>query len=221
MYLIYSLFILVLLTACTPSQRAKIQENNTPSFNPTNTYSVSSLPSHIHRVVCLPIFSNDLEWTTLEPINEAFQTEFIKTELFEVISLKRSKLIEIFDTPQFGSNGVFPADFIEKIKEQTQADALVLVDITHFRPYKPISIGVRAKLISLINNTLIWSFDCMFDAGDARVAIGAKRYQQRFLSQPYPLHESISILQSPRKFSHYVAFTTFQNLLRIQKINQP
>lgn len=202
----------LLLSACGPSKRMQLTQNFIPSYNPTNTYQESKLPAKIQRVLLLPLYSKDQEWVTLEPLHQSFQTELIQTHLFEVIPVSRKHLIELFGQPQFSSTGSFPPNFVDTLAQYYPSDALLLLDLTQFRPYKPIAIGVRAKLVALQDYKLLWAFDALFDAGDTRVTTGARRYQQRFQSQNYPLHEPISILQSPRCFARYVAFSVFQNL---------
>lgn len=206
------LILLLLLTGCGPSKRMQVTQNFIPSYNPSNTYKEEKLPQDLQRVLLLPIYSKDQEWVTLEPLHQSFQTELIQTHLFEVIPVSRKHLIELFGQPQFSSVGSFPPNFVDTLGQYYRCDALLLIDLIQFRPYKPMAIGIRTKLVGLKDYKLLWAFDAIFDAGDTRVAAGAKRYQQRFQSQNYPLHEPVSVLQSPRCFARYVAFSVFQNL---------
>lgn len=209
---LYYLPLLILLSACGPSTRMQLAQNRIPSYNPSNAYQEERLPKEIQRVLLLPLYSKEQEWVSLEGLHQSFETELIQTHLFEVISIGRKHLIELFGQPQFSSSGSFPPNFIDTLNQYYRADAILLIDLSQFRPYQPIAIGVRAKLIAMKDYKLLWAFDDIFDAGDTRVAMGAKRYQQRYQTQGYPLQEPVNVLQSPRCFARYVAFTVFSSL---------
>jgi hypothetical protein len=165
-------------------------------------------------VVLVPIFSKDQDGIVLEPLDRVLASELIRTQCFEVVTLSRKDLLGALGATQFETSSLLPYDFIRFLKNTYQADAVLMVDLTVYRPYKPMAMGMRAKLISLQTGDLrlLWASDAVYDSGDPRVAMGAKRYQQSFMSSSYPLHQPVSITQSPTYFWHYVVFTSLQAL---------
>jgi hypothetical protein len=210
---LYYLPLLALLSACGPSTRMQLTQNFIPSYSPSNSYQEEHFPKDVQRVLLMPLYSKEQEWISLEGLHQSFEIELIQTHLFEVIPVGRKQLIELFGQPQFSASGSFPPNFIDTLNQHYRADAILLIDLSQFRPYQPIAMGIRAKLIAMKDYKILWAFDDIFDAGDTRVATGAKRYQQRYQTQNYPLHKPVNVLQSPRCFARYVAFTVFQSLL--------
>ena len=98
------------------------------------------------------------------------------------------------------------------MREVYDADAVLFTEITHFRPYRPIAIGVRSSLVDLESGQVIWAFDDLFDSGEPSVSAGAKRFHLAHSRNVYPLHSAEVVLQSPTFFSKYVAYEMFMTL---------
>jgi hypothetical protein len=58
----------------------------------------------------------------------------------------------------------------------------------------------------------IWAVDDVFDASQAAVVTGARRFQQSRDQLPARLADSRSILNSPRNFGRYAADSVFHTL---------
>ena len=86
------------------------------------------------------------------------------------------------------------------------------IDLHSFNSYRPISLGVRAKLVDLKSGEFMWAIDESIDAGDASVMVSANAYQRGKHVQAISNETRNSILQSPRLFSKFVAFSIFQTL---------
>lgn len=213
-YFTFCLYALCLwLVGCYATDRAEYQSALIPSYNPSNVFALSDeIQQNINRVALLPIYNNYYARNILEPLDRSFNMELGQMQLFEVVTVSENDLKELFGASQFDSTQRLPHDFFSKIKAYYNADAVMFVDLTSYKPYKPMVMGIRAKLVSTENVTILWSFESIYDAGDTRVAMGARRYQRQFDTQSYPLNSPVSVLQSPRKFSKYVAYTTFRTL---------
>ena len=88
----------------------------------------------------------------------------------------------------------------------------MFIDLHSFNSYRPISLGVRAKLVDLKSGEFMWAIDESIDAGDASVMVSANAYQRGKHVQAISNETRNSILQSPRLFSKFVAFSIFQTL---------
>lgn len=211
------LFLLILLisSGCTPSERARFKEARTKPFSPTNAYSPTIIPSEIRRVVVLPTFYKDYpggEEDFLNNLDDIFKTELNKTLKFEVVNISRLDLQKEFGQSQFNSTGFLPNDFFEKLAKMTGAQAVVFTDITNYRPYSPLSVGVRSKLVEINSLKILWAFDTVFDAGNPHVAASARKFHKNETLSAYPLNSAESVLQSPLLFSKYAANATYSTL---------
>ena len=92
-------------------------------------------------------------------------------------------------------------------------DGILQMELTHYRPYKPLQLGVRSRLVHLNESgDVLWSVDEMFDSGDKTVAIAARKYAEEYVDQPFPLQSSYSVLMSPSRYAAYVGNALFETL---------
>lgn len=183
-----------------------------PAFRPTNFSSVGAIPAQVRRVAVLPLHAEAWEATTIRPVEAAFVSELQKFERFEVVSVSRVQMREEFGAESVISSAALPADVLARLRASQGADAILFQDLTHYAPYQPISIGVRAKLVSTIDGTVLWSFDTLFDGAQPSVAVAARGYYLTQGRPAHPLENSSGIMQSPSRFAKYVAHAMFGTL---------
>ena len=58
----------------------------------------------------------------------------------------------------------------------------MFTDLHSFNPYRPLSLGVRSKLVDLKSGEFMWAVDESIDAGDASVMVTAIAYQRKACS---------------------------------------
>lgn len=181
-----------------------------PAYHPDNVFAVKHLPLEFERVLVLPILNEDGGMVRPE-IQDAFIAALRSTGRFEIIL--SPELAQSEDSASFIAKGLpLPLRVLE-VAKLYDADGIMQVDLTHFRPYKPLQIGVRSRLLSLNERgDILWSIDELFDAGRKDVAIGARKYAEANIEQPFPLQSSYSVLMSPVRFASYVGTTAFNTL---------
>lgn len=209
---IFSFCMFFVLGGCTGTQRYNLKENCYTPFKSCNSYDAGDLPEDITRVAVLPIFSDKLEGELLENIDETFKGELLKQNRFEVITISRQQLYSDFQKMQFSSAEVLPSDFLGKLETISDSNAILFIDLTHYKPYKPVALGVRCKLVDVRSGEVLWAFDTLFDSGNPPVAVAARRFQLGHQKTQYPLDLSTSILKSPNRFAQYVAHDVFDTL---------
>ena len=206
--------LLVMLTGCESSREVfahKPKEKQT--FTPSNFTGDTRLPVNLHRVVLVPVFGGSIvPPETAASIEEVFATELQKQLRFEVVRFSRADCQRRFGTPEFSSVGVLPHDFLATLGREYGAEAVLFVDVTSFKGYRPLVLGVRAKLATVEQTRLIWSFDEIFSADDPAVGNSVKHFYGASDSSGIPLDASHAGLQSPGKFAAYVAAATFHTL---------
>jgi hypothetical protein len=130
-----------------------------------------------------------------------------------VVPVGRAQLESLFGERQFCSVELLPADVLARLREKFGVDGVLLADVTNFSAYRPVSMGVRAKLVDAATGQIRWAFDYIFDTGHSSVAEAAKRFQLQYSNRHLPLAtDGGSILLSPTRFARYVANETFSSL---------
>jgi len=183
-----------------------------PGFQPTNFTSLGPIPASVRRVAVLPLHSDTWQATQVAPLETSFLAELQKFERFEVISVTRVQMREQFGAETVLSSAALPADVLARLRAAHGADAVLFEDLTYYTPYQPIAIGVRTRLVSTIDGTVLWSFDALFDGAQPSVAVAARDYYLAQGRPAYPLENSSGIMQSPSRFAKYVAHAMFGTL---------
>jgi hypothetical protein len=184
-----------------------------PFFQPSNHAGDLALPPTLRRVVLLPVAGGERaprEATAV--LDGVFATELQRQNRFEVVILDRSDCRRRFGAEEFSSAAALPRDFLPKIRREYAADAVLWVDVTAYSSYRPLILGIRAKLATITETRLLWTFDTVFSADDPAVANAARHH---FIDQTHtavPADLTPAVLQSPSKFATYVAAATFATL---------
>ncbi len=183
-----------------------------PFYAPTNFKGEPSLGG-IRRVVVLPVCGGSLasEETTanLDPV---FAAALQQQRRFEVVRLSREDCLRKFRVAEISSSAALPHDFMTVLKREFAADAVLFIDITIFRPYRPLAIGLRAKLATLEGTRLVWTFDDTFSTDNPAVANSARHHLLTGDRGDVPADLTPAVLQSPSRFAEYAASTMFGTL---------
>ena len=200
-----------LFSSCRRFEQEKVVARAEP-FVPRNLYPIERLPVYLNRVAVLPCFYSDPDSPLLDYVDIVFQRELAQERIFETIPISTSLMKKLFGAHRVSSSNRLPENFLKTLEEETDANAVLFVDLDSFRPYRPVSLSVRAKLVDINSGEFHWAIDETFDAGHAGIIIGSKIFQDS--SQVRALSERTdgSVLHSPRIFSKYVASTIFSTL---------
>ena len=208
--IILSLLALI-FSSCRKFEQEKVVARAEP-FTPTNLYPVERLPTYMNRVVVLPCFHADPDSPLLTYIDDVFHQELAQERIFETIRLSTTDMKRLFGTQRISSFTDLPENFLRILDEQMGASGVLFIDLDSYRPYRPMSLGVRAKLIDLKSGEFMWAIDETFDTGHAGVVVGASLFQEKAQVRALSSKTSGSVLQSHRVFSKYIASTIFSTL---------
>lgn len=180
---------------------------------PQNYFAPKNERAQFRRVAVLPMSSGSFPDQYVRVLDAAFLSELSKRGLFEIVPVSRAQMESLFGERQFSSTEVLPADALKRLQESCGVDGVLFTDLTHFSPYRPVSMGVRTKLVAADTGQIRWAFDYVFDAGNSAVAEAAKRFQITNSNEHQPLTtDGGSILLSPTRFAKYVASETYASL---------
>lgn len=204
------LAVLALAAAGCATRRVAIAPPPPP---PQNYFSPDAAGTPMRRVAMLPVYHISYPDHYLRTLDETFEAELAKKALFEVRPVSRSQMEVLFGQRQLESTDSLPADALMRLRKLTGAEGVLFTDLTHLSPYRPLSMGVRTKLVDAATGKIRWAFDYVFDAGNTSIAEAAKRYQLLYSDQRQPLKtDGGSILLSPARFAKYVACETYASL---------
>ncbi len=205
------LFGVLAFSSCRKFEQEKVLARAEP-FAPTNLYPVERLPTYFNRVVVLPCYHADPDSPLLDYIDNVFHQELAQERIFETIRISTNQMRKLFGLERISSSSDLPENFLRTLEEQTGANGVLFLDLDSYRPYRPMSLGVRAKLVDLKSGEFMWAIDETFDAGHAGVIVGASMFQEKAQVRALSSKTSGSVLHSPRVFSKYIASTVFSTL---------
>jgi hypothetical protein len=183
-----------------------------PFFQPRNVSKDPTLGG-IRRVVLLPVYGGEVvAEESVAELDAIFHQALQQQNRFEVVTLSRDDCRRHFGATAFSSAGALPHDFLGKINRLFAADAVVFVDVTVYRAYHPLALGIRSKLAMINGERLVWTFDNVFSADNVLVSSSARHFYLESEHQNVPGDLTPSVLQSPNRFAAYVAYTTFATL---------
>ncbi len=187
-----------------------------PSYTPQNIHRFSeSLTSEIRRVAVLPV-TGDLTQQQIgagrDLLNRILPEELGKTRKFELIPVTPETLRQWTGRTSWTAEERLPADFFKRLRDELGCEAVLFSRVTQFHAYPPMAVGLQLKLVDAQFAEPLWAADEVIDAADPTVVNGARRYQQAQDQMPAALADSRSILNSPRRFSHYAASTLLATL---------
>ncbi len=196
---------------CRRFEQEKVIAQAEPYF-PRNLYPIERLPTYFNRVVLMPCYYPDEASSVLDFADEIFYREFSQARLFEVVQLSPSQCGKLFGKQRLGSNEPLPDGFLDALESETQANGVAFIDLHSYKPYRPISLGIRCKLVDIKSGEFMWAIDETIDAGDASVIVAANRFQKSKQVHALSAKTDGSVLQSPRLFSKFAASTVFETL---------
>jgi hypothetical protein len=181
-------------------------------FSPKNVFSVDTLPQGIQRVLFMPVNCEHVSVQEFARLKEVFLSELRRSERFSVVTADSMRQLT-----KSSKDALLDLKTLLALKDEYDVQAILELQLTHYRPYKPQLIGVNARLFTVdsVKPEVLWALDSLFDAGQDSVALGARMHAQKYKQQVFPLASSYTNLNVPRRFAAYVAFTIFRTLPEI------
>lgn len=204
----------LMISGCTSPrlERAILDRPKGSGYAPDNLYAVDRLAGDIRTVMVLPFGLETLDQPFMPEVETALVQKLHATGRFHVVHISADDLLQETGYYRYPYDGPIASDMLQLLRKRYRADAVLLTEVTAFRPYKPLVLGMRARLIRLSNYQTLWAVDELFDAGDREVTNGARLYAERHLEQAYPLQSSFTPLHSPRRFAGYVGDILYETL---------
>lgn len=182
---------------------------HTANYQPSNVYQANKqLGNSVKRVAILPLGT-----LTHEPSMEFGRNalwplllgELGRSKLFELVIVSGDELRSLTGRDEWVPDDRLPSNLFEKLQGKLAVDAILFSQLTAYRPYEPVAIGWRLKLVDVNEPEVLWAIDEVFDARLPEVAASARRFTAG---------DSSNGLSSPRRFGSYTANAVVQTLPR-------
>jgi hypothetical protein len=161
-------------------------------------------PQGFNRVAALPIYSTAPTGGAIQDLDEIFRAELSKLIPLEVVTVSKADLLATIGEAQIASTAVIPLKLVQFLQKKYAVQGIVFTDMPVYRPYRPINIGVRSKLVQIPDMQVLWSASGILDSAEPGIAASALQYAERNLHGPGG-GEAQLILQSPRRYAAFVA----------------
>jgi hypothetical protein len=131
-------------------------------------------PAEIRRVAVLPVHAR--EPLIRDPAHLGlFDSEWLgalqTTQRAEFVALDRETLRRWTDgQTSLDSASALPHDLLTRLRKQTAAEAVVMVDVMQVRLAPPQAMGLRIKFVRLDDGLILWAADEWFDLADGATA---------------------------------------------------
>ena len=201
------------LSSCAHVSKLTDTGRNGPFFTPRNFTGDKILSASIRRVLVMPIYGGGVAEAGPTPaLDDVLIGALQKQARFEVVALSREDCQRRIGRPEIASVALLPNGFLDELGKAYGVDAVLFVDLTIYHPYGPLALGFRAKLATVNEVRLIWSFDDAFSLANPNVVNSVHRYAHDAGSTQSPVDMTLGTLQSPRRFAAYAADAMFDTL---------
>ncbi|HVU15766.1 MAG TPA: hypothetical protein VHD32_02490 [Candidatus Didemnitutus sp.] len=214
----WSRFFLVALSAsllggCSSMPTLGSHHTAGPAYAPRNYSGEPVMPLGIHRVLLLPLAGGGItDPDTVATMDPTLHTALQRQARFEVVTLSRNDCRNLFQAPEYSSAAALPNGFMEKLGRIYAVEAIMFVDLTVYRPYRPLELGFRAKLATVKDVRLVWTFDETFSASDPALAAAVQRSAADHGDTTTPSELAPKVLQSPGRLAAFAADAMFKTL---------
>ncbi len=172
------------------------------------------LPGEVRRVAVLPLSyreSSALLVSGKQSLEPILATELTKASRFESFLVEPAQLKQWTGREHWDAYEALPPTLFRTLVEKTGADAVLFTTLSDYKPYPPMTIGWRMKLVTISADTL-WAVEEVFDSADLAVSNSARRYDRDHVRNNPALEDSRSILLSPARFGQYTLQALFETL---------
>jgi hypothetical protein len=185
-------------------------------FRPDNVFVYPpKLTLEFRRVAVLPLAAdgdaNDLP-EGREALGPVLFEQIVNTKKFEAVPVDATHLSQRMGRALWTGREVLPPDFFAYLRREYDCDGVLFAELTAYRPYAPLAVGWRFKLVDVRTGQVIWSADELFDAARPEVLRAAGRYDEGKPVLPFVSKPDWAVANSPRRFGRYSAAAMLDTL---------
>ncbi|HYC71887.1 MAG TPA: hypothetical protein VEB66_11810 [Opitutaceae bacterium] len=200
----------LLMAGCASPRTLLSRRAAAGDYAPANVAAEPALPADLRRVAVLPVHGPGESERAAIALDPVVAVALQRQARFEVVTVSRADCRRWFGAPSFASTGALPHDLLAEIARRHQADAVLFVDLTAERSYRPLLLGLRAKLATARDTRIVWAVDEIVSADQPAVAAGMSRAAAS--TKGSVSATILDSIQSPSRFAAYVSDALFRTL---------
>lgn len=194
-FILRPLLLAALCQACTSPPRPV----------PTNHFKADPADlATVRRVMVLPFSQPSGRGADGMQIRDVFLQELTKLQRFEVVPLPESAS-EHAEIHRDLTRGKLSTNALVALSERYNIDGVLIGTVTAYRPYPPMRLGMRTRIVSLHSGQTVWAAEGLYDANDARTVEDLRHYAATFATAEASLHGWELNMIAPTKYAAYVA----------------
>lgn len=205
--------LLFLTSACTsPRMEREMQDRpRGAGYRLTNLSAVDLLPPDLRRVAVLPVFAQTHHALDQAPFEALYHGELRRAGRFELFIVSEQTLRGILSRDAVSLHESFPKELMDYLSARG-IDGVLQLNVPEYRPYRPLVVGISARLFSLNSGSVLWKVDESFRASEKRTVASAREYALAHKTDRYPNNDSFAVLRGPLLFSEFVLHTIVTSL---------
>jgi len=188
---------LVLVPACEPRRCAR------RPTSPVKTYSSAAL-REVRVIGIVPFAKGAATEDVAATVGELFASELQQAATARVVVI-RDDVGHMIAPPGLQPGGQPTIDGLIRARRELGLDAVMLGEITQYRPYGSPVIGLEVRAISCKTGDTEWIGTGVFDSSSPEVADLFRWYCFTQRAEDLPLSTERQLLTSPRSYAQFVA----------------
>lgn len=176
-----------------------------PEPKRVNAYLADSRDmSSVRRIMVLPFAESPGVSADLDRVREAFISELLKIQRFEIVSMPRGAREEEVINRSL-ARGRLSTSALVSLSDRYNLDGVMMGTVTSYRAYTPPHLGMQIQLISIHSGETVWAAEGLYDASDARTVEDLNHYFMSSRADDETGHGVEIYWISPTKFASYVS----------------
>ena len=143
-------------------------------------------------------------------VTESLYQALQKKQVFGLTVIRQSDLA--WRKLQLDMDSAYTLEQLSAMRETLNCDAVLIGTVTAFEPFPRLVIGVRLKLIDLMDGQLLWALEQIWDTTDKTTQDRIKNYYGRHLLPGFEMPQEKLGTVSSLRFLKFVAYETAETL---------
>lgn len=143
-------------------------------------------------------------------VTEAIFQALQKKQVFSVAVISKSDRLWRGLEPNL--NSTYRLEDLSEIRKATNCNAILVGSVTEFEPFPHMTIGLRLKLVDLMDGQLLWAFEQIWDTADKTTQGRMRRYFRSQTDSDCSRSKAHLLTVSPIRFIKFAACEAAQTL---------
>jgi hypothetical protein len=164
----------------------------------------------IGRVALVELDNNSSYPQISADITEALYQALQKKQVFGLAVVRQTE--NSWRSLQLAPDSTYTLEQLSDIRRALKCSAIMTGTITQYQPYPHMVIGLRLRILDLMDGQLIWALEQIWDSADKTTEHRIKDYFQHQKRSGFaPLREELAII-SPLEFIKFVTYEVAETL---------